>query len=136
MGRVFHVSVPHVSGNHINSCNAAIVDGNSSDTATRIYDNTGSEEIATAGNPTLQIFDASKLDSSEGVIAATLPDGKYMGQIKTIVMTDATNSSTVTITHHETEDNEVATFDAVDETLVLMWTGTQWVTIKATCTFL
>jgi len=125
-----------VSGNHINSCNAAIVDGNSSDTATRIYDNTGSEEIATAGNPTLQIFDASKLDSSEGVIAATLPDGKYMGQIKTIVMTDATNSSTVTITHHETEDNEVATFDAVDETLVLMWTGTQWVTIKATCTFL
>ena len=68
-------------------------------------------------------------------VTATLPDGFRVGQIKTIVMTDATTASTVSVTHHETSDPEVGTFDAMDETWALMWTGTEWVTIKATCTF-
>jgi hypothetical protein len=50
-------------------------------------------------------------------------------------MTDASNSSTLTIASHETADAEVATFDAVDEYLVLEWSGTEYVTIKATATF-
>ena len=50
-------------------------------------------------------------------------------------MTDATTSSTISITNHQTSDPEVATFDAVDETGVFLWTGTEWVTIFATCTF-
>ena len=51
-------------------------------------------------------------------------------------MTDDTNSSTVSVSNHETEDPEIGTFDAIDETWILMWTGTEWVTLKATCTFL
>jgi len=94
------------------------------------------EQIITTTAPTLDHRGASILDSSSNAITATLPDGKRVGQIKTIVMSDATNSSTVSATHHETSDPEVATFDAVDETWVLIWTGTEWATLKATCTFL
>jgi len=50
-------------------------------------------------------------------------------------MTEASNSSTVSIALHESSDPEVATFNAVDEYLVLEWSGTEWVTIKATATF-
>lgn len=34
-----------------------------------------------------------------------------------------------------TGSDNVATFDAVDETGVFMWTGTEWITRFATCTF-
>lgn len=84
---------------------------------------------------TLSSYGASTLDSAAGAITGTLGDGAYVGQIKTIVMQDATASSTVSITNHQTSDPEVATFDAVDETGVFMWTGTEWITIFATCTF-
>ena len=50
-------------------------------------------------------------------------------------MSDDTTSSTVSITNHQTSDPEVATFDAVDETWVGMWSGTEWITLFATCTF-
>lgn len=93
------------------------------------------EETITAASPTLEHRGASILDSSSNAITATLPDGKRVGQIKTIVMSNATNPSTVSATYHETSDPEVATFDAVDETWVLSWTGTEWTTLKATCTF-
>lgn len=96
----------------------------------------GSDETVTTGSPTLQSWGFTKIDSSGGAITGTLGSGSFIGQIKTIVMTDATTSSTVSATNHETSDPEVATFDAVDETWILMWTGTEWITIKATCTFL
>ena len=32
-------------------------------------------------------------------------------------------------------DGEIGTFNAVDETWVLIWTGTEWTTLRATCTF-
>ena len=57
-----------------------------------------------------------------------------IGDIKTIIMTDQTASSTVSVTNHVTSDPEVFTFDAVDEALVLLWTGTEWVTLYATAT--
>ena len=94
------------------------------------------EETITAPTATLEHRGASILNSISNAITATLPDGNRVGQIKTIVMSNATNSSTVSATHHETSDPEVATFDAVDETWVLSWTGTEWATLKATCTFL
>ena len=78
---------------------------------------------------------ASELDSTDGAITGTLADGSVIGQKKFIVMTDQTNSSTVSIEHHVTSDPEVATFNAVDEFLELVWTGTEWETIKATATF-
>ena len=81
-------------------------------------------------------YESVTLDSTAGAISMTVGSGTYVGQILTIVMTNATASSTVTITNHQTSDPEVATFDAVDETGVFMWTGTEWITIFATCTFL
>lgn len=93
------------------------------------------EETITAATVTLEHRGASILNSAGTAITATLPDGNRVGQIKTIVMSEASNSSTVSASHHETSDPEVATFNAVDETWVLSWTGTEWATIKATCTF-
>lgn len=78
---------------------------------------------------------ATELDSAAGALTVTLADGLTLGQQKFIVMTDAANSSTVSITHHETSDPEVATFDAVDEYLLLVWTGTEWATVSNSCTF-
>lgn len=88
----------------------------------------------TTASPILMPGGSSLIDSSSNAVNATLPDGDYVGQTKTIVMTDATNSSTVTVTNHETSADEVFTFDAVDEHLAVQWIGTEWVTLKATAT--
>ena len=95
----------------------------------------GVEETITTDGVALQTYGASKLDSSSNKVDSTLADGSRVGDIKVIVMTEASNASTVTIAHHQTEDSEVATFNAVDETGVFMWIGTEWITIFATCTF-
>lgn len=92
-------------------------------------------EALTAASPTLKVYGSSSLDSSSNAVDGTLGSGTFIGQIKTIVMTEASNSSTISVTNHQTSDPEVATFDAIDETGVFMWTGTEWVTIFATCTF-
>ena len=65
----------------------------------------------------------------------TLPDGQIKGETKIIIQLHWANPSAVTILHHETSSPEVATFDADGETLVLVWNGTKWLTVKATCTF-
>ena len=57
------------------------------------------------------------------------------GTIKIITMSTAGNNADVSITLHETSDPEVARFDAADEYLMLLWTGTEWATIANTCTF-
>jgi hypothetical protein len=93
------------------------------------------ETILSSGSVSVVNGVATQIDSSGGSIAATLADGSVIGQKKFIVMTDASNSSTVSIAHHATSDPEVATFDAVDEFLELVWTGTEWETVKATATF-
>jgi len=95
----------------------------------------GFEETITADGSTLTAYGASKLDSTDNAVDSTLGSGTYVGQIKTIVMTEASNSSIVTITNHQTEDDEEATFNAIDETGVFVWSGTEWVTVFATCTF-
>jgi len=98
-----------------------------------------SEEVQVAetatGTYTLDATVATEIDSSAAAVTGTLGDGDYVGQLKTIVMTDASNSSTVSITNHETSDPEVATFDAVDEYWLGVWTGTEWATVSNTCTF-
>jgi hypothetical protein len=95
----------------------------------------GQEETVTALSPTLSHWGITKLDSSSNAINATLPDGQYLGETKIIVMTNASNPCTVSAIHHETSDPEVATFDAVDEVWCLIWTGNEWATTKASCTF-
>jgi len=101
--------------------------------------NSGLQKETVTGTATLDhTILASKIDSSGGAVTGTLGGSSAsvpIGYIKTIVMTDASNSSTVSITNHQTSDPEVATFNAVDETGVFMWTGTEWITLFATCTF-
>lgn len=93
------------------------------------------QETVTTASPTLKAYGASSIDSTSNAVNATLGSGQAIGTMKVIVMTEASNSSTVSITNHETSDPEVATFDAVDEYWLGMWTGTEWVTISNTCTF-
>jgi len=85
------------------------------------------QEQAT-GTITLDPFGVSEIDSTAGAVTATLGSGQYPGQMKTIVMIEASNSSTLSITNHSTSDPEVATFNALDESLTLQWTGTEWIT--------
>ena len=63
--------------------------------------------------------------------AFTLGSGTYIGQIKVVVCSasDATDS-VLSITNHLSGDPTTATFNAVDEAIILMWTGTEWVTIS------
>ena len=92
-------------------------------------------EIVTTASPALTVYGSSVIDSSSNAVNGSLGSGTFIGQIKTIVMTDASNSSTISITNHQTSDPEVATFDAADEAGVFLWTGTEWITVFATCTF-
>ena len=92
------------------------------------------EEAITATGA-LTPIGVSTLNSAGGAITGTLAAGTVIGQMKLIVMIDATASSTVSIILHETSDPEVATFDAVDEYGLFIWTGTEYATVSATCTF-
>jgi parallel beta-helix repeat protein len=83
----------------------------------------------------LSLNKPSRVNSNGGVLALTLADGSAIGQQKMISMVTAGNNADVTITHHETNDDEVARLDAIDEYLLLVWTGTEWATINNTCTF-
>ena len=92
------------------------------------------KETITADGSALRVYGASELNSASNKVDSTLASGVSIGDLKTIVMTEASNSSTVTVALHVTSDPEVFTFDAVDETLVLVWTGTEWATVYATAT--
>jgi hypothetical protein len=81
------------------------------------------------GSPALKVGGISYINSAGGAVTATLADGAFIGQMKTITMTDATASSTVSVTHHPTSDPEVFTFATVGATLVLRWNGTDWETV-------
>ena len=76
----------------------------------------------------------SLIDSTSNAVDGTLADGTEEGQIKMIVMIEASNSSTVTVAKHLTSDPEVFTFDAVEEMLIMVWGGGQWNTIHKTAT--
>jgi len=121
-----------VTGNSVTSGGTALLTG----TGYFIKDNFPDTEELTTGSPTLSRYlGTAYINSVGGAITGTLGSGYYIGQTKTIVMTEATTSSTISITNHQTSDPEVATFDAIDETGIFMWTGTEWITIFATCTF-
>ena len=92
-------------------------------------------QTLTADSSTVNVYGATELDSTSNKVDCTLGSGTFVGQIKTIVMTNSSNASDVSITNHETSDPEIALFDAVDECGVFLWSGTEWVTIFATCTF-
>lgn len=97
----------------------------------------GIQPIETAtGSFTLSPFYITDIDSNGGAVTGTLGDGAFPGQIKVITnFVDASTSSVVSLTNHQTSDPEEATFDALDETGVFLWTGTEWITLFSTCTF-
>ncbi len=118
-----------IDGNDVNdNVTAGIRDTSSGGTI--IGKNSGSDETLTAASPTLQFWGTSSLDSTSNAVGGTLGSGSEIGDTKIIVMTEASNSSTVSVTNHETSDPEIITFAAVDDTAVLLWTGTEWITIK------
>ena len=89
----------------------------------------GTNETVTTGSPALTLAGTTKLDSSGGAITGTLADGEVIGGEKTIIMVEASTSSTITVTHHITEDPEVFTFAEVGDSLLLKWNGTDWMTV-------
>ena len=97
------------------------------------------EDLTASG--ALNLYGATRINADDADVVGTLADASYEGQLKTIVLYSDANSyagdggTQVTIAHHETEDSEVAQFDAVDEYLLLLWTGTEWATVSNSCTF-
>jgi hypothetical protein len=74
----------------------------------------------------------TEIYSTVGAVNATLGNGSQEGQIKIIhhSAVGLLNGGTVTVINHETSDPEVFTFSNRSDTLVLMWIGTQWITLK------
>ena len=133
-----------LTGNSVTTGGTALLTG----TGYFIKDNFPDTEELTTGSPTLSRYlGTAYINSVGGAITGTLGSGYYIGQTKTIVMTEATTSSTITFTNmSETVnepalingtdgDGEVATFNAIDEAWHGVWTGTEWMTLRATCTF-
>ena len=86
-----------------------------------------SETLTAAG--AASVWGTTLLDSSGAAVNITLANGELYGQKKTIVMIEASNSSTVTVAQHVTSNPEVFTFAAAGDSLVLMWDGTDWSTV-------
>jgi hypothetical protein len=85
------------------------------------------ETVTAAG--AASIWGVTILDSASAATNMTLADGEQIGQRKTFVMKDATNSSTVSVTKHVTSDPEVFTFAQVGDALELIWDGAEWATL-------
>ncbi|MEM7003119.1 MAG: hypothetical protein AAF529_20190 [Pseudomonadota bacterium] len=90
------------------------------------------EEIATPGAVTLSTEGVTLLLSAAGAITATLPNGRDVdiGKVKFLVMNNAANASTVSVTTHETANPTVYTFNAVGDFVSLTWTGATWAVLK------
>ncbi len=91
-------------------------------------------EVVTAATYTLADWKpATTFDTTSNAIAATLPDGHMIGQRKILSLSarPGSNNVTLTVTNHADGDGGTYTFDAVGETVVLEWMGTDWIEIKA-----
>jgi hypothetical protein len=92
----------------------------------------GGQETHTSSTKTLTSWGNTELDASGGNLTAlTLGSGSYIGQVKTLSMSTApgANSAIVTVTNHQVGDGTTYTFDAADEFVMLVWTGTEWATV-------
>lgn len=121
-----------------NDCNGVINGINTANMPADTYVNNNqgmSTETLTTSGGTMYPWGTTYLDSTGNNVNKTLGSAPYMGLQKTIVMTEASNATTITITNHETAEAETALFDAIDEYLLLIWTGTEWATVSNSCTF-
>lgn len=85
----------------------------------------------TATTPVIAPGTINTIDSTSNAVDATLADDTVVGRQTKITMIQASNSSTVTVAHHDDDDGKEYTLDAIDETLIVEWTGTEYVTIFA-----
>jgi hypothetical protein len=92
----------------------------------RVYD----YETVTTAAPALTTFGVSKLDSTSNAVNSTLADGTLVGQRKTVVMTEASNESSVKVANHYLGTNEFFYFDAVDDLIIFEWGGNKWTTVR------
>ncbi len=100
-----------------------------------------SEGSSTGGTNTIQAFGnttitmGSNLADVVGVLGSPAGGTAAVGQKKLIVRSDSNGGNVdISVTNHETSDPEVFRFDAADEYLYLVWTGTEWATLAATAT--
>ena len=77
-------------------------------------------------------IEVSEIYASAGAVTSTLPDGSYAGQIKVIhgSVSGSWNSSTVSVSNHETSSPEIFTFPVRTASITLMWDTHKWVTIS------
>ncbi|HXI24387.1 MAG TPA: right-handed parallel beta-helix repeat-containing protein [Pyrinomonadaceae bacterium] len=95
-------------------------------------------KITAPNNREIYSWDTTVLDSSGQVLELEVPDGLYVGQTKLIVMQAAGDDANVTILRHATSSPELARFTGtgpMPQMLELLWTGTVWETLRATCSF-
>ena len=85
-----------------------------------------SETVATTG--TLAV-DVPTLFNTAATPVVSLGSGTYVGQFKLITCSVAGATGVVSVTLHATSDPELFQFDAVDEAILLIWTGTEWATV-------
>ena len=85
------------------------------------------ETLTAAG--AASIWGVTVMDSTSAAVNLTLANGEQYGQMKTFVMIEASNSSTITVAQHVTSNPEVFTMAAAGDSLVLMWDGTDWSTV-------
>jgi hypothetical protein len=135
--RLEYAAVGKIMGNSFTGLSQGVSIGSAAKDDLIIHDNqyySCSASIAfgyyATGTVTLSAVGKTLLDSTDGAVTATLPDGVEPGTIKVIKMYNSTNPSTVSVSHHATSDPEVFTFDAVTDILILMWNGLEWVTIS------
>ena len=90
------------------------------------------EETATGTFTCSVNLQKTVINSSGGAVTATLPDGIEDGQRKKVTMSNATASSTLSVTSHETSDPEVFTFAQTTDVLILEWDSANayWWTVK------
>ena len=74
------------------------------------------------------------IDSTSVKVDLTLADGSAAGQMKLFICSVATNTGTLSVAKHFTSDPETFLFDSVDDYLLLVWSGTQWITVAGTAT--
>lgn len=117
-GNVFSSNTGEDINNPTNASNGSV-----------IRDNTPEQETATGTFTLNPSIGTTIINSSGGAVTGTLGNGVSRGDQKLIVMTEASNPSTVSVTNHVTSDPVVFTFNAVDEAVLLMWTGSEWMTV-------
>ena len=87
------------------------------------------DDLAT-GTVTLQPWGSSRLDTTSAPVTATLPDGGEIGSQKTITMVSGNNEASISVTSHETGSPTSFSFTSVNDKLILVWGGSQWVTVR------